>query len=147
MRVKNVRPKYTEAAVIKRVFTHTKEHICPYVEGNRGAVLVEFPGSRTEVEDNSKKNAHHKKFISEEATLVLSSDLIIDGKNRGKPIKILVVCYYMAQVRQLSRHFDNLSRIRSSSSHPSSLESPTPCIVIPFDIVYMDSARCSWSCQ
>ena len=87
MRVKNVRPKNTEAAAIECVFTHTKEHICPYVEGNRGAVLVEFLGSRTELEDNSKKNAHQKKFIFEEVILVLSSDLVSVGRNKGNPVK------------------------------------------------------------
>ena len=99
MRARKVRHDNTEATAIQRVITHIEEYICLDVQGNSGSVLVEFPGSRTEVEDNSKKNTHHKKFISEEVILVLSSDLVGVGRNRGNPVKIMVACYYMAQVR------------------------------------------------
>ncbi|CAG7566350.1 unnamed protein product [Fusarium equiseti] len=126
MRVKNVRPNNTEAATIERVFTHIKEHIFPDVEGNSGSVLVEFLGSRTELEDSSKKNDHHKKFISEEVILVLSFDLVGVGKNRGNPF---------------ANFYDTLT------IYPGIDLLPHHSRLAIFDIIYMESARQTWRYQ
>ncbi|KAM0305145.1 hypothetical protein ACHAPM_001519 [Fusarium culmorum] len=39
---------------------------------------------------------------------ILSSSLLGVGRNWGKPVKVLVACYYMAQVKQLERQFVGL---------------------------------------
>ena len=103
--------------------SHLKS-VHPGHPGRACRLLVEMPGSRTCKVGNSTGNRMHARWVFEQVEAMLANkNLTGEGKNRGKPARILLLPLYRAQFRQYevelaklreSRKFteDQLARIR-----------------------------------
>ncbi|CAF3550416.1 unnamed protein product [Fusarium graminearum] len=91
-----------------------------------------------------RKNEYHKVFVWNQVLNILASDLVGVAKNQGQRAKVLIVCYYMAQVRQLLRHFNGLvaaKKISQEMRSRVSIKTLDSAQADKADIVFVDTAN------
>ncbi|RSM14479.1 hypothetical protein CDV31_005368 [Fusarium ambrosium] len=85
---------------LRNIQKYVRGNIYPDLPSNGCSLVVELSGSQSRKVAASQINKMHKTWILDHVKRILGSDLTGLGRNSGKPINILVMAMYKAQVTE-----------------------------------------------
>ncbi|RSL62753.1 hypothetical protein CEP53_004661 [Fusarium sp. AF-6] len=86
---------------LRGIQKYVRDNVYPDLSSDGCSLVVEFSGSQSRKVTTSQINKMHKTWILEHVGRILDSGLTGRGENSEKPINILVVAFYKAQVTEL----------------------------------------------
>ncbi|EEU44747.1 uncharacterized protein NECHADRAFT_84818 [Fusarium vanettenii 77-13-4] len=94
--------------LLRSIQKYIRDNVYPDLPTDGCSFVVEFPGSQSRKVATSQINKMHKTWMLEHVGHLLDSGLTGLGENSGKPIDILVIALYKAQVTELRMEIKSL---------------------------------------
>ncbi|KAL6360438.1 hypothetical protein LRP88_06144 [Fusarium phalaenopsidis] len=95
-------------ASLQSIQKYIRNNAYPDLPSDSCSLVVEFSGNQSRKVATSQVNKMHKTWILEHVGRILDSGLTGLGENSGKPIDILIIALYRAQVTEFQRAIKSL---------------------------------------